>query len=88
MTSFFNNHATNPKVQTEAFEKAGRIHREKLQYMKEAVRLVVLVQVSSAAVERVFSRLRLILETTQEGVLHDAITIRLFEAVNSKYYDI
>jgi hypothetical protein len=65
-----------------------RIHREKFHYMKEAVRLVVLVQVSSAAVERVFSRLRLILETTQEGVLHDAITIRLFEAVNSKYYDI
>jgi hypothetical protein len=56
--------------------------------MKEAVRLVVLVQVSNAAVERVFSRLRLILESTQEGVLHDAITIRLFDAVNSKYYNI
>jgi hypothetical protein len=28
MTSFFNNHATNPKVQTEAFEKAVRVSFE------------------------------------------------------------
>jgi hypothetical protein len=32
--------------------------------------------------------LRLILESTQEGVLHGAITIHLFDAVNSKYYNI
>jgi hypothetical protein len=64
------------------------IHREKLHHMKKAGRLVMLVQVSSAAVERAFSRLRLMLDTTQEGVLHDAITIRLFKAVNSKCYDV
>jgi hypothetical protein len=59
-----------------------RIHREKSHCMKEAV------QVSGAAVERAFSRLRLTLDITEEGVLHDAITIHLFEAVNSKCYDI
>jgi hypothetical protein len=65
-----------------------RIHCEKLHHMKEVVRLVVIVQVSSAAVERVFSRLRLMLDTTQEGALHDAITIHLSEAVNSERHDI
>jgi hypothetical protein len=65
-----------------------RIHREKLQHMKEVVRLVVLVQVSSAAVETAFSRSRLMLDTTQKGVLHDAIAIRLFEAINSEHHDV
>jgi hypothetical protein len=66
------------------FTPAFLARLKKEHYMKEAVHLVVLVQVSSVAVERRFSRLRLILESTQEGVLHDAITIRLFNAVNSK----
>jgi hypothetical protein len=50
--------------------------------------LVVLVKVSSAAVERAFSRSRLTLDTTQEGALHDAITTRLFEAVNSERHNV
>ena len=72
-------------------EKARRIwewwpiHREKFVYFKTAVRLVVLVQVSSAPVERVFSRLRLIVETSQQNTLHDAILLRLFVAINEKY---
>jgi hypothetical protein len=48
---------------------------------------VLEVQLSSVGVERVFSRLRLILDATQEGVLHDAITIHLFDAINSKHHD-
>jgi hypothetical protein len=62
-----------------------RIHREKCVYFKTAVHLVVLVQVSSAPVERVFSRLRLIVETLQQHTLHDAILLRLFVAINGKY---
>jgi hypothetical protein len=31
---------------------------------------------------------RSMLDATQEGALHNAITIRLFEAVNSKRHDI
>ena len=55
-------------------------------YLKTAVRLVVLVQPSSAFIERVFSRLRLILETTQQHVLQDSILLRLLVTINSKYY--
>ena len=63
-----------------------RIHQEKFVYFKTAVlRLVVLVQVSSAPVEQVFSRLRLIVETSQQNTLHDAILLRLFVAINGKY---
>jgi hypothetical protein len=62
------------------------IHRHNLTFFKVAVRLVVLIQVSSAAVERIFSQLKLILETTQQHTLHDAIELRLFERVNTKHY--
>jgi hypothetical protein len=62
-----------------------RIHREKFIYFKTAVRLVVWVQVSSAPGERVFSRLRLIVETSQQHTLHGAILLRLFDAINGKY---
>jgi hypothetical protein len=62
-----------------------RLHREKFTYFKDAVRLVVLVQVSSASIERVFSRLRLILDMTQQHVLHDAVLLRLMLKINRKY---
>jgi hypothetical protein len=52
---------------------------------KTAVHLVVLVRVSSAPVERVFSRLRLIVETLQQHNLHDAILLHLFVVINGKY---
>ena len=55
-------------------------------YFKDAVRLVVLVQVSSASVERVFSHLKRILESSQHEILHDILEIRMFERINSKYY--
>jgi hypothetical protein len=55
-------------------------------YLKDAVRLVVLVQVSSACVERVFLQLKRILESSQHEILHDILEIRMFEGINSKYY--
>ena len=73
-------------------EKARRIweywvvHRERFCYFKLAVRLVALVQVSSTSVERVFTQLKLILETAQQSALHDIIELRLFEKQNLKYY--
>jgi len=63
-----------------------RIHRHNLTFFQVAVRLVVLIQVSSAAVERIFSQLKHILDTTQQHALHDAIELRLFERVNTKHY--
>ncbi len=85
------NHGSDKNWMDDPREKARRIwewwpiHREKFVYFKTAVRLVVLVQVSSAPVERVFSRLRLIVETSQQNTLHDAILLRLFVAINEKY---
>jgi hypothetical protein len=55
-------------------------------YFKDAVRLVVLVQVSSACVERVFLQLKRILESSQHEILHDILEIWMFEGINSKYY--
>jgi hypothetical protein len=46
---------------------------------------LVLVQVSSASVERVFFRLRLIVETSHQHTLHDDILLHLFVAINGKY---
>ena len=62
-----------------------KLHRAKTIYLQTAVRLVVLVQVSSCSVERVFSRLRLILMNTQTNVNHDAVLLRIFSSVNRKY---
>ncbi len=55
-------------------------------YFKDAVRLVVLVQVSSASIERVFSQLKKILESSQHEILHDILKIRMFERISRKYY--
>ena len=54
------------------------VHRKSFPYLSEAARLVILVQASSAAGERVFSQLRLIIgETTQHNVLLHAALQRL-----------
>ena len=68
----------DPREKARRIWEWWRIHQEKFIYVKTAVRLVVLVQVSSAPVERVFSRLRLIVETSHQNTLHDAILLRLF----------
>jgi hypothetical protein len=63
-----------------------RLHRAKHFYLQTAVRLIMLVQVSSCSVERVFSRLRLILMNTQTNVNHDAVLLHIFSSVNRKYH--
>ena len=47
-------------------------------YFKEAVRLVVLVQTSSASIERVFSEVKRILASVGDSILEDNLELRLF----------
>ncbi|KAL3765855.1 hypothetical protein ACHAWO_006400 [Cyclotella atomus] len=51
-------------------------------YFAEAARLVALVQISSAAVERIFSQVKLICETTGDSPLEENLEVRLFERCN------
>jgi hypothetical protein len=62
------------------------VHRAKLTYFQDAVRLVALVQASSAGVERVFSLFKYIIETCQDHALADQLQLRLFTKVNKKYF--
>jgi hypothetical protein len=59
---------------------------DRFTFFQEAVLLVVLVQVSSASVERVFSQLKLILESGGSDCLNDMNELRVFERVNRKQY--
>ena len=55
----------------------------KIFYFAMAARLVALVQVSSASVERVFSQVKLICETTGASPLEETLEVRLFERCNT-----
>ena len=46
-------------------------------FFKEAVRLVVLVQTSSASIERVFSMVKRILASVGDSILEDNLELRL-----------
>ena len=46
------------------------------------IRLIVLTQVSSCAIERVFSQLNLIREACGDNMLEDMLEIRMFERNN------
>ena len=63
------------------------VYRERFISCRLAIRLVALVQPSSASVERVFLQLKLILEMTQQHALHDIIELRLSERISNKYYN-
>ena len=54
----------------------------KLTYFFIAARLVALVPISSAAVERVFSQVKFIVETLGVSVLEETLETRLMERVN------
>lgn len=54
----------------------------KLTYFSIAARLVALVPISSASVERVFSQVKYIVETCGENGLQETIETRLMERVN------
>jgi hypothetical protein len=58
--------------------------RSQFNYMTVAVALVVLVQTSSAAVERVFSQLKLIIEACGQRSLADLLELRLFKRLDRK----
>ena len=53
-----------------------------LHHFTWAARLVALVQVSSASVERIFSQVKLIVETTGDNPLEETLTTRLMERCN------
>ena len=55
---------------------------EQFNYFFTAARLVALVPISSAAVERVFSQVQFIIETTGVSALGESLEIRVMERVN------
>ena len=62
-----------------------RIHETKnpkLKFFARAVRAVVLTQLSSCAVERVFSQLKLIHDACGDNMMEDMLEIRMFERCN------
>merc|ERR1712087_77822 len=59
-----------------------RAHHHKLIYFSLAARLVALVQISSASVERVFSQVKLIVETIGVRALEDTMETRLMSRIN------
>ena len=62
-----------------------RIHETKnpkLKFFARAVRAVVLTQLSSCAVERVFSQLKLIRDACGDNMMEDMLEIRMFERCN------
>jgi hypothetical protein len=58
--------------------------RSQFNYMTVAVALIILVQTSSAAVERVFSQLKLIIEACGQSTLSDLLELRLFKRLDHK----
>ena len=51
---------------------------DRFKFFKMALRLVVLTQVSSCSVERVFSRLKMMREACGDNMLEDMVEIRMF----------
>ena len=56
----------------------------KLEYFAMAVRVVVLTQLSSCAIERIFSQLKLIVDSCGENMFEDMLEIRMRERNNGK----
>ena len=73
---------------TDRIETACRVSKwwqanhHKFSFFQTAARLVALVPVTSASVERVFSQVKLIVETVWENALPETIETRLMERVN------
>lgn len=59
-----------------------RVKGSKLHYFFSAARLVAIVPLSSASVERVFSQVKFIIETVGENVLEETLEARVMERVN------
>ena len=62
-----------------------RVHQVKIfHYWPLALRLVALVQPSSARMERVFSQLKLVLDSVGSSSLEETVETRMFVRVNKK----
>ena len=59
-----------------------KTYHHKLNLFSTAARLVVLVQTSSASVERVFSQVKFIVESIGVNALKDTIKTRLMQRIN------
>ena len=51
----------------------------------DAARIAVLLQVSSASVEKVFSQLQLLVKSVGQHIIHDNLEARLFTRCNKDY---
>jgi hypothetical protein len=60
-----------------------RTYFKKLTYFSLAARLVVLAPITSAAVERVFSQVKFIIQTTGESGLQETLSVRIMERTNT-----
>jgi hypothetical protein len=86
-----NNEPVTRTWKDDPIEKARRIwewwranhSNPKIHYFAVAARLVALVQVSSAQVERIFSQVKLICETTGVNPLEETVEVRLYERCNN-----
>ena len=58
-----------------------RIHFVKFTYFAKAIEFVVLVQVSSPPVERIFSQIRLIIQEIHSLGLHDNVVVHMMEHI-------
>ena len=80
----------NMTWKTDPIEKARRVWEwwrayhgyPGMRYVSMAARLVALVQVSSASVERIFSQLKLICETTSDSPLEETVICRVLQQCN------
>ena len=59
-----------------------RTHHKKFNYFSKTAALVALVPITSAAVERIFSQVKFIIETVGENGLEETLAVRLMERVN------
>jgi hypothetical protein len=59
-----------------------KIYHHKFTFFSNAVRLVVLVQTSSASVEHVFSQVKIIVDTIGEAALESTLETHLMQRVN------
>lgn len=58
--------------------KLRTTNNDDFKYFRHALRLVVLTQISSCSVERVFSQLKLVRDACGDNMLEDMVEIRMF----------
>ena len=59
-----------------------RANAEKLPHLFDVARLIAIVPISSAGVERVFSQVKFILETVGDSALEETLEVRVMERCN------